>query len=71
MNLPNNYLAVEVDSLNGKTVGTGFINTYSYELYLFTPKDMIEYTAKEVIENFQLFNPIDGIKYDLNKLFNL
>ena len=72
MNLPENYIPVVIkENRLNKTIGVGFVNTYSYELYVFTPKDMIEYNAKEVKELLRLYNPVDGIEYNLDKLFNL
>jgi len=70
MNLPVRFLEVEVDSLNGKTIGNGILDTKSESncLFLFLEDHVYQYTKDEVIETFQLFNPKDGFKYDLTKV---
>lgn len=66
MKLPTNYLEVGVKTLNNKFIGNGILNRNNkiHSLYLFTERDgVLIYTQSEIKENFQLYNPKDGIGY--------
>lgn len=69
--LPENYLPVDIRSLNNKYIGSGILNRGNdiHSLYLFTERDgVIIYTKNEIKENFILLNPDDGCEYDLRKV---
>lgn len=73
MELPFNYLEVEVKNKRDKKVGIGFLylpNTIHCLYVLMENDGVITYTRNEVLELFRLYNPVDGFEYDLNKLFN-
>ena len=72
MRLPKNYFEAEVYSLNGKSIGNGIldVNSDTHCLFLFLADYTLQYTKDEVLGNFQLFNPADGLKYDLDRLLN-
>lgn len=73
MELPFNYLEVEARNKAGKKVGIGFLylpNSIHFLHILMESDGVLTYTKNEVRELFRLFNPVDGIEYDLNKLTN-
>ena len=64
--LPNNYLPLIA---NGHNEYPAIYDSNNKEIYIFFESDIVKFNKFEIAENFTLYN-LNGIKLDLEKLFN-